>query len=213
MDVAVLGLGEAGGRIAADLVAAGCTVRGWDPARRRRRDRQRRKRSDCRSRRRCRPQPQLGGCCARCGGPRRRSARRRHALRGSEHRLAPAQAGARGGAAGAVRGRRPRRGGAELGPGDTRARVWSRRRALRGALPAARDAGRRGRPASGRRRRPEAAAQRLHEGHGGRRDREPRGGTCRRRRGPCPRRPRRRHRRAAPRAAALGIAAPRRPAR
>jgi 3-hydroxyisobutyrate dehydrogenase-like beta-hydroxyacid dehydrogenase len=34
MDVAVLGLGEAGGRIAADLVAAGCTVRGWDPARR-----------------------------------------------------------------------------------------------------------------------------------------------------------------------------------
>ena len=34
MVVAVLGLGEAGGRIAADLVAAGCTVRGWDPARR-----------------------------------------------------------------------------------------------------------------------------------------------------------------------------------
>jgi 3-hydroxyisobutyrate dehydrogenase-like beta-hydroxyacid dehydrogenase len=33
MEVAVLGLGEAGGRIAADLVAAGCTVRGWDPAR------------------------------------------------------------------------------------------------------------------------------------------------------------------------------------
>ncbi len=31
MDVAVLGLGEAGGRIAADLVAAGCAVRGWDP--------------------------------------------------------------------------------------------------------------------------------------------------------------------------------------
>jgi 3-hydroxyisobutyrate dehydrogenase-like beta-hydroxyacid dehydrogenase len=34
MQVAVLGLGEAGGRLAADLVAAGCTVRGWDPARR-----------------------------------------------------------------------------------------------------------------------------------------------------------------------------------
>ena len=34
MEVAVLGLGEAGGRIAADLVAAGCTVRGFDPARR-----------------------------------------------------------------------------------------------------------------------------------------------------------------------------------
>ena len=34
MKVAVLGLGEAGGRIAADLVAAGCDVRGWDPARR-----------------------------------------------------------------------------------------------------------------------------------------------------------------------------------
>ena len=34
MQVAVLGLGEAGGRIAADLVAAGCAVRGWDPARR-----------------------------------------------------------------------------------------------------------------------------------------------------------------------------------
>ena len=34
MEVAVLGLGEAGGRIAADLAAAGCTVRGWDPARR-----------------------------------------------------------------------------------------------------------------------------------------------------------------------------------
>ena len=34
MEVAVLGLGEAGGRIAADLVAAGCSVRGWDPVRR-----------------------------------------------------------------------------------------------------------------------------------------------------------------------------------
>jgi 3-hydroxyisobutyrate dehydrogenase-like beta-hydroxyacid dehydrogenase len=34
MEVAVLGLGEAGGRIAADLVAAGCAVRGWDPVRR-----------------------------------------------------------------------------------------------------------------------------------------------------------------------------------
>jgi 3-hydroxyisobutyrate dehydrogenase-like beta-hydroxyacid dehydrogenase len=34
MEVAVLGLGEAGGRIAADLLAAGCVVRGWDPARR-----------------------------------------------------------------------------------------------------------------------------------------------------------------------------------
>ena len=33
MEVAVLGLGEAGGRIAADLVAAGCAVRGFDPAR------------------------------------------------------------------------------------------------------------------------------------------------------------------------------------
>jgi 3-hydroxyisobutyrate dehydrogenase-like beta-hydroxyacid dehydrogenase len=33
MKVAVLGLGEAGGRIAADLAAAGCAVRGWDPAR------------------------------------------------------------------------------------------------------------------------------------------------------------------------------------
>jgi 3-hydroxyisobutyrate dehydrogenase-like beta-hydroxyacid dehydrogenase len=34
MKVAVLGLGEAGSRIAADLATAGCTVRGWDPARR-----------------------------------------------------------------------------------------------------------------------------------------------------------------------------------
>lgn len=34
MRVAVLGLGEAGGRIASDLVAAGCAVIGWDPARR-----------------------------------------------------------------------------------------------------------------------------------------------------------------------------------
>ena len=34
MKVGILGLGEAGGRIAADLVAAGCEVRGWDPARR-----------------------------------------------------------------------------------------------------------------------------------------------------------------------------------
>ena len=34
MRAAVLGLGEAGGRIALDLVAAGCTVRGWDPVRR-----------------------------------------------------------------------------------------------------------------------------------------------------------------------------------
>ena len=34
MEVAVLGLGEAGARIAADLVAAGCSLRAWDPARR-----------------------------------------------------------------------------------------------------------------------------------------------------------------------------------
>lgn len=34
MQVAVLGLGEAGGRIAADLVAAGCGVRGFDPLQR-----------------------------------------------------------------------------------------------------------------------------------------------------------------------------------
>jgi 3-hydroxyisobutyrate dehydrogenase-like beta-hydroxyacid dehydrogenase len=34
MNVAVLGLGEAGSRIAADLAAAGVTIRGWDPARR-----------------------------------------------------------------------------------------------------------------------------------------------------------------------------------
>src|SRR4051794_28088759 len=33
MEVAVLGLGEAGGRIASDLAAVGCAVRGWDPAR------------------------------------------------------------------------------------------------------------------------------------------------------------------------------------
>lgn len=33
MQVAVLGLGEAGARLAEDLVEAGCTVRGWDPAR------------------------------------------------------------------------------------------------------------------------------------------------------------------------------------
>lgn len=31
--MAVLGLGEAGSRLAADLAAAGCTVLGWDPAR------------------------------------------------------------------------------------------------------------------------------------------------------------------------------------
>jgi 3-hydroxyisobutyrate dehydrogenase-like beta-hydroxyacid dehydrogenase len=34
VEVAVLGLGEAGGRLASDLAAAGCAVRGWDPARR-----------------------------------------------------------------------------------------------------------------------------------------------------------------------------------
>jgi len=34
MRIAVLGLGEAGGRIATDLVAAGCDVVGFDPARR-----------------------------------------------------------------------------------------------------------------------------------------------------------------------------------
>ena len=33
MEVAVLGLGEAGGRLAGDLVASGCTVRGWTPSR------------------------------------------------------------------------------------------------------------------------------------------------------------------------------------
>ena len=32
MEVAVLGLGEAGGRLADDLAASGCAVRGWDPA-------------------------------------------------------------------------------------------------------------------------------------------------------------------------------------
>ena len=31
LEVAVLGLGEAGGTIASDLAAAGCAVRGWDP--------------------------------------------------------------------------------------------------------------------------------------------------------------------------------------
>jgi 3-hydroxyisobutyrate dehydrogenase-like beta-hydroxyacid dehydrogenase len=31
MEVAVLGLGEAGGRFAADLAGVGCVVRGWDP--------------------------------------------------------------------------------------------------------------------------------------------------------------------------------------
>ena len=31
MEVAVLGLGEAGGRLAGDLVVSGCSVRGWDP--------------------------------------------------------------------------------------------------------------------------------------------------------------------------------------
>ena len=34
MEVVVLGLGEAGGRIATDLFVAGCAVRGFDPARR-----------------------------------------------------------------------------------------------------------------------------------------------------------------------------------
>jgi 3-hydroxyisobutyrate dehydrogenase-like beta-hydroxyacid dehydrogenase len=34
MRIAVLGLGEAGGRLASDLAAAGCAVRGFDPARR-----------------------------------------------------------------------------------------------------------------------------------------------------------------------------------
>ncbi len=34
MEVAVLGLGEAGSRIAADLATAGCTVRAWDPVQR-----------------------------------------------------------------------------------------------------------------------------------------------------------------------------------
>jgi len=33
IEIAVLGLGEAGGRLAADLAAAGCKVRGWDPVR------------------------------------------------------------------------------------------------------------------------------------------------------------------------------------
>ncbi len=34
MEIAVLGLGEAGGRLAADLVTAGCSVRGFDPVQR-----------------------------------------------------------------------------------------------------------------------------------------------------------------------------------
>ena len=72
----------------------------------------------------------------------------------------------------------------------------------------ARDAGRGGRRAPGRRRRPEAPAKRLHEGPRGGRDREPRGRPRRRRRGPSSRRHRRGDRRAAPRAAALGIARP-----
>ena len=68
MEVAVLGLGEAGGRIAADLVAAGCAVRGWDPARRPEGIAERRERPRGGQRRRRRAQHQRGGGRARCGG-------------------------------------------------------------------------------------------------------------------------------------------------
>ena len=92
MEVAVLGLGEAGGRIAADLVTAGCAVRGFDPCngrpgssmrsaldavggRRRRSQRQR-----CSRRARDR-RPRVAGC-----------ARLRRALRRPEHLVAGIEA-------------------------------------------------------------------------------------------------------------------------
>ena len=177
MEVAVLGLGEAGGRIASDLVAAGCVVRGFDPAR----------------------QPEgITNADERCEAPSRApmscSASTLLPSRSRSQRTWPARFGA--GALYAdlntsapelkrelaetlpvsVRRRRARRSRPGVGPRDARARLGRRGRAVRRALPTARHAGRGGRCAPGRRRRVEAPAQRLHEGHRGRRDREP----CRR---------------------------------
>ena len=65
----MLGLGEAGGRIAADLVAAGCAVRGWDPARRPEGIANADSDLDAVARRRRRPQPQRGDRRARARRP------------------------------------------------------------------------------------------------------------------------------------------------
>ena len=106
MEVAVLGLGEAGGRIAADLVAAGCTVRGWDPVRRPAASPNADERPRGRPGRRRRPQPQRGGGRARRGA-RVAGELGADTLYADLNTASPAaQAGARRGAARAVRRRR-----------------------------------------------------------------------------------------------------------
>jgi hypothetical protein len=143
MEVAVLGLGEAGGRIARDLVAAGCTVRGFDPAQRPVGIANATARST-RSRRRRRAQRQRGDRGARDRLTGRRRAASRRALRGPERVRPRSEARARRRAAGRVRRRRARRRRAGLRARDARARIGCGGRAFRRALSAARDAGRRG---------------------------------------------------------------------
>ena len=96
--VAVLGLGEAGGRLAADLAAAGVEVRGFDPdpARDIRVDLPSpRRRFRCRRMRRRAQRQQRQGCARRCGSCPARVAGERH-LRRREHGRAGAEARACG---------------------------------------------------------------------------------------------------------------------
>ena len=190
MEVAVLGLGEAGGRIAADLVAAGCTVRGWDPGAAAGGHR-RTPASDREAVRGADVVLSLNTAAVAldAAARRRRRARRRRALRRSEHGRRPqlkrelAAALPVPFADVALIGVVPSLGlttpALASGAGAERFAELFRPLGMPvevvGAQP-------------GRRRRPEAAAQRLHEGHRGGGDREPRGGASRRRRGARPRR-------------------------
>ena len=95
--VAVLGLGEAGGAVAAGLAAAGCGVRAWDPvvtaARRRVGPTRRRGGHGSGSR----SEPHDSGACRRRRGERRVGARRRTGLRRPQHGGAEPQVRARRG--------------------------------------------------------------------------------------------------------------------
>ena len=187
MEVAVLGLGEAGGRIAADLVAAGCTVRGWDPARRP--DGIANAASDLEAVAGADVVLSLNAAAVALDAAASVAARARRgrALRRPEHGLARAEARAR---ATRCRCRSPTsRWSASSRTGLRRPRSPPERAPSASPSSSGRSACRStsSAPQPGRRRRAEAPAQRLHEGHRGGRDREPRGGARRRRRGARPR--------------------------
>ena len=197
MEVAVLGLGEAGSRIAADLVAAGCTVRGWDPLRRPAGIAERGERSRGGRRR---------GRRAEHRRPRRSPSMRRASVAGALdtdaiyadlNTSAPQLKRELGGdAPGAVRRRRPDRRRAEPRPRNPALASGAGAERFARAVPPARHAGRGRRRAARRRRGPEASAQRLHEGRRSRGDRGARGRPRGGRRGSRPRETSRAYRRA-----------------